>query len=166
MSLIPWTDDIYPPSRYWDGSLELARNPENFIKAFIPANFHTDLEHLKLKDSGLESVFSGEKFQANIDVHQFKPEELSVKTIENTITIEGKHNEQQDEHGYISRHFVRKYVLPKFCDVNHLQSTLSSDGILTITAPKIEDAKTMAKMVPIKLVKSMRMHAEQQMYRS
>jgi crystallin alpha B len=49
----------------------------------------------------------------NLDVHQFKPEEITVKTIENYVIIEGRHQEKEDEHGYIQRHFVRKYLLPE-----------------------------------------------------
>ncbi|CAG9768149.1 unnamed protein product [Ceutorhynchus assimilis] len=78
-----------------------------------------------------------DQFQANIDVQQFTPEEITVKLEdENSVTVEGKHEEKQDEHGYISRHFVRKYVLPEDCDVKKLQSKLSSDGVLSISAPK------------------------------
>lgn len=68
---------------------------------------------------------------------------------DNTIEIEGKHEEKQDEHGYISRHFVRRYVLPKGHDINQVQSNLSSDGVLTITAPKSGDEAQPQKTIPI-----------------
>ncbi len=44
--------------------------------------------------------------QVCLDVQQFKPEEVNVKTVDNFVVIEGKHEEKEDEHGYISRHFV------------------------------------------------------------
>jgi crystallin alpha B len=50
--------------------------------------------------------------------------------------VEGKHEEKQDEHGYVSRHFVRRYILPSDIEVNNIVSSLSSDGVLTVTAPK------------------------------
>lgn len=53
-----------------------------------------------------------EKFQTNLDVQQFSPNEITVTTVDNTIVVEGKHEEKQDEHGFVSRHFVRRYVLP------------------------------------------------------
>lgn len=71
-----------------------------------------------------------------LDVQQFAPREITVKTIDTTIIVEGKHEEKQDEHGYISRHFVRRYVLPRDVEVHNITSSLSSDGVLTITAPK------------------------------
>lgn len=46
----------------------------------------------------------------------------------------GKHEEKQDEHGFVSRHFTRKYLLPPNYKPDAVQSTLSSDGILTVTA--------------------------------
>jgi crystallin alpha B len=75
-------------------------------------------------------------FKVNLDVHQFKPEEITVKTIENYVIIEGRHQEKEDEHGYIQRHFVRKYLLPEGVKPEAVTSTLSADGVLTIHAPK------------------------------
>lgn len=59
-----------------------------------------------------------------------------MKTAGNNVTIEAKHEERQDEHGFVSRHFVRRYALPPSHDVFNITSSLSSDGVLTITAPK------------------------------
>nr|AHE77381.1 small heat shock protein [Lissorhoptrus oryzophilus] len=105
----------------------------------------TDLEQA---DSSI--TVDKDHFQASIDVQQFKPEEISVKLIDNTVTVEGKHEERQDEHGFISRHFVRKYVLPDDCDVKQLRSRLSSDGVLSVTAPKKPEGKQLEyKEIPI-----------------
>lgn len=48
------------------------------------------------------------------------------------------------------RHFIRRYVLPQDNDIADVVSTLSSDGVLTITAPKksIKD-KNAERVVPI-----------------
>lgn len=80
------------------------------------------------------SVLTKDGFQVSLDVQQFLPNEITVKTNENVVTVEGRHNEKEDEHGYITRHFVRKYNLPKDIDCADLVSQLSSDGILTIKA--------------------------------
>lgn len=87
------------------------------------------------------SVFGKDGFQVCLDVQQFKPNEVSVKVQDNVVVVEGKHEERQDEHGYISRQFSRKYVLPKEVDANQLVSSLSSDGILTVKAPKIKPSE-------------------------
>lgn len=85
-----------------------------------------------------------------LDVQQFKPKEITVKTKDNFVIVEGKHEEQQDEHGYISRHFVRRYMLPENHEPADVVSSLSSDGVLTITAPKraLPPAES-EKVVPI-----------------
>lgn len=87
--------------------------------------------------------------QVCMDVAQFKPSELSVKVVDNSIIIEGKHEEREDEHGYISRHFVRRYTLPKDYDADRVISTLSSDGVLTVSAPKPQDEKSNERVVQI-----------------
>lgn len=75
-------------------------------------------------------------FQVCMDVGQFKPSELSVKVVDKCIVVEGKHEEREDNHGFIQRHFVRRYVLPKDYDADKVMSTLSSDGVLTVSVPK------------------------------
>jgi crystallin alpha B len=75
-------------------------------------------------------------FQVNLDVQQFKPNELTVKTVNDYVVVEGKHEERQDEHGFISRQFQRRYKLPTDTDPDTVVSQLSSDGVLTISAPK------------------------------
>uniref|UniRef100_A0A1I8PGA1 SHSP domain-containing protein n=1 Tax=Stomoxys calcitrans TaxID=35570 RepID=A0A1I8PGA1_STOCA len=74
-------------------------------------------------------------FQVCMDVSQFKPSELTVKTVDNVVIVEGKHEEREDEHGMIQRHFVRKYTLPKDYDPKDVHSTISSDGVLIVKAP-------------------------------
>ncbi|XP_049546513.1 protein lethal(2)essential for life-like [Anopheles darlingi] len=89
------------------------------------------------RDSGSTVNVTNDKFQINLDVQQFAPEEISVKYVDKSLVVEGKHEEKQDEHGYISRHFVRRYMLPAGHNENQIESSLSSDGILTITCPRL-----------------------------
>uniref|UniRef100_A0A672GDN3 Alpha-crystallin B chain n=1 Tax=Salarias fasciatus TaxID=181472 RepID=A0A672GDN3_SALFA len=42
----------------------------------------------------------------------------------------------EDDHGYVSREFLRKYRLPAGVSSADVKSSLSSDGVLTITAPR------------------------------
>jgi len=87
--------------------------------------------------SGLSSVQNDSKnFKVNLDVQQFKPEEVSVKVADGYVVVDGKHEERSDEHGYISRQFTRRYKVPDNVDPNAITSSLSSDGVLSIGAPK------------------------------
>lgn len=83
-----------------------------------------------------KSVFGKDGFQVSMDVQHFQPNELTVKIVDQTIIVEGKHDEKEDGHGFISRQFVRKYQLPKGFKAEEVTTSLSSDGILTVKAPK------------------------------
>lgn len=76
-----------------------------------------------------------DKWQVNVDVQHFSPEEITVKTADGFIIVEGKHEEKQDEHGFISRQFTRKFKLPEGTNPDAVESKLSSDGVLTVSAP-------------------------------
>lgn len=75
--------------------------------------------------------------QMCLNVYQFSPNEITVKTVDDVVIIEGKHEEKQDEHGYVTRQFTRRYKLPKEYDPKDVISSMSSDGVLTIRAPAI-----------------------------
>ncbi|XP_075154494.1 heat shock protein 27-like [Haematobia irritans] len=94
-------------------------------------------QHRERNDSctSLIPTVGKDGFQVCMDVSQFKPSELTVKTVDNMVIVEGKHEEREDEHGMIQRHFVRKYTLPKDYDAKDVHSTISSDGVLTVNAP-------------------------------
>lgn len=120
------------------------RHPEEF---FRQSKFDTLLEQVEDTPS---LTYDKNKVQAVLDVQHFKPEEISVKiTGDRTITIEGKHEEKQDEKGQIFRHVVNRFVLPKNCDISKIESKLSSDGVLTITAPTIEEKEIEHQSIPI-----------------
>lgn len=98
----------------------------------------------------LSCLMDDKGFQVCVDVHQFAPKEISVKTSGHSVVIEGRHEERPDEHGFIQRHFVRRYNLPETHDIDHVQTTLSSDGVLTVKAPLKDHAiKGGAREVPI-----------------
>ncbi|CAD7082728.1 unnamed protein product [Hermetia illucens] len=109
----------------------LAKKPQDKVKAKV------------------ENAVGKNGFQVCMDVQQFKPNELTVKTVDNTIVVEGKHEERQDSHGFISRHFVRKYTLPEDYDPNDVVSTLSSDGVLTVKAPPPSKSDAAERVVQI-----------------
>lgn len=90
-----------------------------------------------------------DKFQVCLDVQLFSPNEITVKTVGRQIVVEGKHEEKQDEHGLISRHFIRKYVLPEEYKYEDVISNLSSDGVLSISAPKLLGHQEGERVVPI-----------------
>ncbi|XP_035737338.1 protein lethal(2)essential for life-like isoform X3 [Vespa mandarinia] len=162
MSIVPlvfrdwWEDMDRPVSRIWDQYFGRGLNRDDLISEFsnlginrpFPTPFRSLLGNnstyyrpwrtVTRQNSGGSSTIKMEKdnFQVILDVQQFSPDEITVKTVEKNVVVEAKHEERQDEHGFISRHFVRRYVLPTDYDAINVTSTLSSDGVLTITAPR------------------------------
>uniref|UniRef100_A0A336LY47 CSON004436 protein n=1 Tax=Culicoides sonorensis TaxID=179676 RepID=A0A336LY47_CULSO len=92
--------------------------------------------NLQKQDSGSTINKGDDKFEVILDVAQFEPSDITVKTTDKFIIVEGKHEEKQDEHGFVSRQFTRKYLLPAGYNPDDVYSSLSSDGVLTVTAPK------------------------------
>jgi len=86
---------------------------------------------------GLSKIVNdNDKFQVFVEVENFLPEELTVKTVDHYIIVEGKHEEKEDPHGFISRQFTRKYLLPIDTKPENVTCNLSTDGILLISVPR------------------------------
>lgn len=88
-------------------------------------------------------------FQVMLDVSHFSPEEITVKTVDRSICVSAKHEERMDEHGYVSREFSRRYLLPTDVEPQNVTSTLTPDGVLTVTAPKKPALSANERLVPI-----------------
>lgn len=101
------------------------------------------------RDVGSTIKLDKDKFQLSLDVQHFAPEDISVKIADGYIVIEGKHEEKKDEHGFISRQFTRRYALPDGCDTETVESKLSSDGVLIVTAPRKSEISNSERVVPI-----------------
>ncbi|XP_050546703.1 alpha-crystallin A chain-like [Daktulosphaira vitifoliae] len=128
--------------------------PRHSLQHAVPSmtrRYHSPWRLVAAPDSGLSRIQNDKNgFKVNLDVQQFKPDEVNVKVVDDYVVIDGKHEERSDEHGFISRQFTRRYKIPENVDPNAITSTLSSDGVLSIGAPKktIENNKE-ARSVPI-----------------
>ncbi|ESP04168.1 hypothetical protein LOTGIDRAFT_69964, partial [Lottia gigantea] len=74
------------------------------------------------------------KLSIRFDVSQFKPEEISVRTMDNKLMIQAKHTEESPGRK-VYREFSKQYILPNKIDPVKLESILSQDGVLSIQAP-------------------------------
>ena len=64
-----------------------------------------------------------------------------LQVVDKHVVVEGNHEEKQDEHGWITRKFTRRYLIPEQCDLDKVDSKLSSDGVLTIVVARKEQPK-------------------------
>ncbi|XP_038258954.1 heat shock protein beta-3 [Dermochelys coriacea] len=81
------------------------------------------------KDSAEEGKPS---FQVLLDVVQFCPEDIIIQTFEGWLLIKAQHGRRMDEHGFISRSFVRQYKLPNGVKKKDLSALFCHDGILVV----------------------------------
>ncbi|XP_055912407.1 heat shock protein 23-like [Eupeodes corollae] len=152
-------DSMSSLSPYYSSDFGLGLNPYQIQRYQSPRDLSLPLALANyLENRPLETTHRSRRvsnigkdgFKVSMDVQQFKPSELTVKVVDDAVVVEGKHEEREDDHGYISRHFVRRYALPNNYDSDKVISTLSSDGVLTLSIPKpaIEN-KTAEKVIQI-----------------
>ncbi|XP_055297195.1 heat shock protein 26-like [Sitodiplosis mosellana] len=143
MSLLPYIiEEYYPaschqfgsgyPSDLWVSPVERSllhslSNTGNYLRS--------QLSHLDELEKHHFGHIGKDGFQVCLDVQHFQPNEISVKTENNSIVVNAKHEEKKDDHGYISREFTRRYELPKGFKIEDVTSSLSSDGVLSIKCP-------------------------------
>ncbi|XP_076854013.1 uncharacterized protein LOC143509303 [Brachyhypopomus gauderio] len=99
-----------------------------------PADRPSSTVHREMGGGVSEVYDEYSKWRVSLDVNHFAPSEITVKTQDGFLEVTGKHDERQDAHGYISRHFIRKYKLPVGLDAETIQSYLTGDGILSVEA--------------------------------
>nr|ABJ55915.1 small heat shock protein [Trichinella pseudospiralis] len=148
----PWVDDPFWPSarpaRFFEDLSRMIRSFDDMYRG-MPAQMNMPMNELSMCGNAAEVVNNDNKFQVSLDVKHFKPEELTVKTTDNRLVITGKHEEKQDEHGFVKREFSRSYYLPQGVKPEQFVSNLSPDGKLVITAPKHAIEGSNERKIPI-----------------
>jgi len=86
----------------------------------------------------LQVSCSNDKFMVQLELPGFLPEDFSLKTKDDVIILEAVHEGKGD--GSTSRKFVKEFKVPEGVLKEQLQSSYSSEGILTINAPRKLDA--------------------------
>ncbi|MCQ9140756.1 small heat shock protein, partial [Bacillus amyloliquefaciens] len=155
MSLLPFILGYEHPHRLIDQDFGLALTPDDHLSVAVAPMLSRDYYRpwrqlaATARDVGSTIKSDKNKFQVNLDVQHFAPEEISVKTADGYIVVEGKHEEKKDQHGFVSRQFTRRYALPEGCNPDTVESKLSSDGVLSIIAPRVAPADKTERTVPI-----------------
>ncbi|CAG2057408.1 unnamed protein product [Timema podura] len=138
-SMIGMLNDLHPREVFLDQNFKTSlahSDPRQVSGSFRAGCYHPWCNQVSM-DSGVSDIHQhADEFKVTLDVQQFKSDELTVKTVDNYIVIEGKHNENKDQLCIISNEFKRSYLIPNYVDIDHLTSSLSSDGLLTVHAPK------------------------------
>lgn len=92
------------------------------------------------------------RLSLRFDCKQFKPEEITVKTVDNRLMVQAKHTEESPGRK-VYREFSRQYILPEKIDPLTLNSSLAADGVLTIEGPAPASVEApRERILPIKFL--------------
>lgn len=103
-------------------------------------------------------INNAKEFSVELNVSQFRPEELSVSVHDEELVIEGHHEERDEECGTVERHFTRKYTLPKNVNPESIESHMTKEGHMTVKAKKLEQLKV--RTIPIQCTMAQKRSAE------
>eukprot|EP00061_Rhincodon_typus_P018092 g47117.t1 len=133
-------------------------SPEDILAPTLYHGYYIRPRINKQLDRGFSRIETKHhKFQVFLDVCQFLPDEITVRTVDNLLEVSGRHPQKLDSHGFISREFTRTYILPLDVDPLLVRSSLSHDGILCIEAqrkgdemqPKVNHVKINVESAPV-----------------
>lgn len=82
----------------------------------------------------IQNEGDGKMLKLRFDVSQYTPEEIVVKTVDNKLLVNAKHEEKSDSK-MVYREYNREFLLPKGTNPESIKSSLSKDGVLTVEAP-------------------------------
>lgn len=77
------------------------------------------------------------QLQIRMDVRNFRPEEIKVRTIDDQLIVTALHEEKSCPHDSVRREATKKFILPNDVDPYAVTSDLGADGTLTIQAAKM-----------------------------
>ncbi|XP_046404242.1 uncharacterized protein LOC124169634 isoform X2 [Ischnura elegans] len=150
-----------PPNESMEAMHNFFREAQQFVQPFMAMgmaqaqgqpqcgrfgqrpNFH----HQTQSRASSNSHHEDDDFHIEIDVHDFAAGEISVKKVDNKIVVEGNHDARESGGITAARHFLHRYTLPDGVKHDEIKSSLSSDGILTVSAPKNHTQKPAEELI-------------------
>ncbi|CBY11856.1 unnamed protein product [Oikopleura dioica] len=96
-----------------------------------------DLSLGEFSPAKMQSQISGDgsRWVVTVDCRNFHPEDIVIRTIGAAVEIRAKTAQAAEGDSNIIREFNRKYHLPEGLDPQLVESTLTYDGMLIISAP-------------------------------
>ncbi|KAG9351491.1 hypothetical protein JZ751_022741 [Albula glossodonta] len=132
--------EMSSPRRIYDQNFAEALSPQDLLAPTLFHGYYIRPRINKQLERGFSQVDNEDDwYRVQLDVCQFMPDELSVRTVDNLLEVSGRHAQRLDQHGFVSREFTRTYILPLGVDPLLVQVSLSHDGILCIQAPRKSD---------------------------
>ncbi|MCP9266451.1 Heat shock protein beta-1 [Dirofilaria immitis] len=82
----------------------------------------------KRYNSNVQTLCSVKNSRIRFDVAQYKPEEVTVKTVDNRLLVHAKHEEKTPQRS-VFREYNQEFMLPRGTNPELISSTLSTDGV-------------------------------------
>jgi HSP20 family molecular chaperone IbpA len=89
---------------------------------------------------------SNDKFQVQLELPGFAPEDFSLKTKDDIVIVDAVHEAKHEDGSSDVRRFTREFKMPTGVVREQLASTYSGKGILTVSAPRVLTAPDGAKI--------------------
>ena len=83
---------------------------------------------------------SNDKFQVQLELPGFAPEDFSLKTKDDLIIVEAVHEAKNDDGSSKMRKFSKQFKMPAGVVTEKLVSTYSGEGVLSVEAPRVISA--------------------------
>ena len=78
------------------------------------------------------------KFSIEVDIQDFEPEDIDIKVQGDSIILAGRREIKRGSSSSV-RQFNQKFEIPTGLDVSALTTEMTSEGMLVISAPQLED---------------------------
>ncbi|XP_071550976.1 uncharacterized protein [Panulirus ornatus] len=126
----------------WSGSESLMTDSWNDTNLCLSNNLsryrQLRAQNLKEENQAVTARDDNASHKIVLDVHDFMDGEVKVKVVgERELVVEGHTKTNTGDYSVSSQSFRRHFTLPDLTNIETITSVMSSDGILTITAPKI-----------------------------
>uniref|UniRef100_A0A672LKV7 Heat shock protein, alpha-crystallin-related, b2 n=1 Tax=Sinocyclocheilus grahami TaxID=75366 RepID=A0A672LKV7_SINGR len=116
-------------SDYYDLFFYSALSPKDLLTPVLYHGYYIRPRINKQLERGFSQVESEDDwYRVLLDVCQFTPDEISVRTVDNLLEVTGRHAQRMDQHGFVSREFTRTYILPMGVDPLHF--SMVSDSLV------------------------------------
>ena len=98
--------------------------------------------------------YDDDAYKILVNVSDFRPEDIIVKTVGGSVQLEAKREEKTaDGHSFSSRNISQSFTLPRGVDPQSVTSSMSKEGTLTISAPlppALRGPQSAERLVPVK----------------
>ncbi|XP_042889967.1 uncharacterized protein LOC122264926 isoform X2 [Penaeus japonicus] len=143
--------------RKWSGTDSKSTDSEDVLSLNYSdiLDRYRQLRSRELKDETQVSIVTSDNtsYKIVLDAQDFMNGDLKVKVVgETEVVVEGRVEKREEGRSSVSSHsFRRCFSLPKHVDMTTITSVMSSDGILTIVASKMEEPDEHEEISSIKV---------------